>query len=415
VVPRALARSLAALALLLGAGAAALGCGDGEVVGEVSARQGSWPPSVVGTSPAIEVFDGSIRDFYVVPQPLPTGEPGDLIRVQPLGEAGGLRSYRVMYHSNDARGRDRAVTGVVSHPTADPPKDGWVVTSWAHPSRGLVAPCAPSRRPMSIPDFGMGGVRAATDYVGLGPVGEVHPYLSKPSEGNAVIDIVRAARQLPGSGAGRRWFAAGHSQGGHAALAAAELAVDRAPELELLGTVAWAPGTAFDRSFGGGIDDLVSRAVSAMALYGSAAEHPEIDPASYLGDAVAAAAELAIGACGDRGINTLLQLAADPSFWARDPGITSPAREVIAANEVGNVASDAPLLLVSGSLDPLVVTDRVRSLFDRLCASGQVTDLRIVNGANHGDIVMRTAVDAGAWMAARLAGELATDSCPSGS
>jgi acetyl esterase/lipase len=246
----------------------------------------------------------------------------------------------------------------------------------------------------------------------LGPVGEVHPYLSKPSEGNAVIDIVRAARQLPGSGAGRRWFAAGHSQGGHAALAAAELAADRAPELELLGTVAWAPGTAFERSFGGGIDDLVSRAVSAMALFGSAAEHPEIDPSHYMSDAVAAAAgELATGACGDRAIDALLRLAADPSFWVRDPGATSPAREVIAANEVGNVAVDAPLLLVSGSLDPLVVADRVRALFDRLCAAGQVTDLRIVDGANHGDIVMVTALDAGAWMAGRVAGEPATDAC----
>jgi len=43
-----------------------------------------------------------------------------------------------------------------------------------------------------------------TDYNGLGPVGELHPYLSKAAEGNAVIDAVRAVRRLPGAHADPR-------------------------------------------------------------------------------------------------------------------------------------------------------------------------------------------------------------------
>ena len=39
-------------------------------------------------------------------------------------------------------------------------------------------------------------MRVATDYVGMGPVGEVHPYLSGLSEAQPVIDSVRAASRI---------------------------------------------------------------------------------------------------------------------------------------------------------------------------------------------------------------------------
>ena len=44
----------------------------------------------------------------------------------------------------------------------------------------------------------------------------------------------------------------------------------------------------FDRRYGG-VDALVARVVSAMALYGAATEHPEIDPDDYVTPAAAAA------------------------------------------------------------------------------------------------------------------------------
>ncbi|MEZ5270487.1 MAG: hypothetical protein R2789_18725 [Microthrixaceae bacterium] len=44
-----------------------------------------------------------------------------------------------------------------------------------------------------------------------------------------MIDIVIAAAGLPGADTSGQWVAVGHSQGGHAALAARELAGTRAP------------------------------------------------------------------------------------------------------------------------------------------------------------------------------------------
>ena len=79
----------------------------------------------------------------------------------------------------------------------------------------------------------MKAVAVATDYIGLGPVGERHPYLSRVSEANSVIDAVRAARNLRTAHAGRRWIAIGGSQGGHAVLSANELGERRAPARRL--------------------------------------------------------------------------------------------------------------------------------------------------------------------------------------
>jgi len=44
----------------------------------------------------------------------------------------------------------------------------------------------------------------------------MHPYLIGESEGRAVLDSVRTARDLPDAGASHRFAVWGHSQGGPA-------------------------------------------------------------------------------------------------------------------------------------------------------------------------------------------------------
>ncbi len=58
-----------------------------------------------------------------------------------------------------------------------------------------------------------------------------------------MLDSVRAARNLPDSDTSGRFAVWGHSQGGHAALFAGELAALYAPELKLVGIAASAPAT----------------------------------------------------------------------------------------------------------------------------------------------------------------------------
>jgi hypothetical protein len=338
------------------------------------------------------------------------GDPGDLIRVQEVSATETATTVRIMYHSRDAQDRDRAVTGMLTYPTAPAPEGGWPVVSLANGTVGLASNCALSRRGQPAPTFGVEGVGVVTDYIGLGPVGEIHPYLSKPSEGHSVIDAVRAAGNLEATGAGTSWFAVGHSQGGHGALSAMELGEVYAPELDLLGTVALAPAALFDRRYGG-IDDIVSRMVGVMGFYGAAAEHPEIDPADYVGPETAAAAGVIETGCADEVIAAFLPIPAE-TFYTNDPFTTEPAASILRANDVGSVAVDSPLLLVSGTADDRVVVQRVRDLDAQLCEAGQVTEYLELEGANHGNEYARAAVQIEGWLAARLAGEPAPDTCP---
>jgi pimeloyl-ACP methyl ester carboxylesterase len=363
--------------------------------------------------PAPEPFTGSVEEFYVVPADLPPGEPGQLIRIQPVSADAESTTLRIMYHSRDAQNRDRAVTGILTYPNAAPPEGGWPVVALANGTVGLASQCALSRRGNPAPTFGVEGVGVVTDYIGLGPVGERHPYLSRPSEGHSVIDAVRAARALPEAGAGARWLAIGHSQGGHAALATHELASTYAPEIELLGTVSLAPAAVFDRTYGV-LDSIVARIVGVMGLYGAATEHPEIDPADYVGPRTAEAAEVLETGCLDEIIDAFVRIP-EEEFYVADPRETEPARSIILANDVGSVRVDTPLLLIGGTADDRVVVERVRDLLARLCDVGQVTEYLEIEGANHGDEYARAADRIESWLAERLTGEPAANSCGEGS
>lgn len=361
-----------------------------------------------------EWFEGPVEDFYVVPEPLPPGRPGQLVRLQEVaGAPVGTTTLRIMYHSRDAQGRDRAVTGTLSYPDAPAPPGGWPVLSTANGTVGLASHCALSRNRTSAPTRGLPVVAVASDYIGLGPVGERHPYLSRLSEGRSVIDAVRAARDLPEAGAGTRWWAIGGSQGGHGALSASELGEAYAPELDLLGTVAYAPAAMFDRNYGA-LDVLVTRVVTLMALYGAATELPEIDPRDYVHPDVAAAVEPAL----DRGclpdiIASLGPVLASEDFWAGGhPKDTEPARSLMLASDVGTVAVDAPVLVVQGTADTTVFPERTRDLVARMCGAGQVTAYLEVDGADHGWFGPEAEAHVDAWLLDRLAGGTPPDDCP---
>jgi hypothetical protein len=411
--------ALRPLAIAAALGLAIVGCSN-------SSDSGSSEPSAAETStqdapgadsppPVPEPFDGTLEAFYEVPDPLPPGEPGDLLRVMAIDPGTGAAdaaetSVRVLYRSVDGAGRDRAVSGIVTVPDGPAPDGGWPVLSWAHGTSGLAAPCALSRAAITAPALAPGVVRVATDYIGLGPVGELHPYLSRASEGRSVIDGVRAARHLLGDDeVSARWISAGHSQGGHGAQSAHELAEEHAPELDLLGTVSYAPAAMFAESYGG-IDDIVSPIVTMMGVHGLATEHPEVDLAAIVTPEALAVTDVIETACADEVIAALLEVGVD-RFWVDDPRTTEPAASIMAANDVGNVAVDAPLLLVSGTADQRVVIERTRALFDRLCDTGQQTELQVVEGATHDDVIARTSSDVAAWMADRLAGAAAGDDC----
>lgn len=368
-------------------------------------------------SAGVERFAGSVEDFYRVPDPLPKGQPGELIRTMPLDDDAdpaepGTTSVRVMYHSRDANDRDRAVTGVITYPTGAPPEGGWPVVTSAHGTTGIAPQCAPSRWIGRAPAYGVRGVRVATDYIGLGPVGELHPYLSGLDEGHSVLDIVRAARNLAAAHAGTRYLIWGHSQGGHAALWAHELSESYAPELDLAGTAALAPAAELTKTYGA-IDEIVANVVSLMALYGAGSEAPQIHPEDYVGPTVQRQAKVVTTDCLDE-VTKVFGTIPRSSFYDAQPQETEPMRSLILANDPGQVAVDAPLLLVQGDQDIRVHPLRTADLFTRECGNRQRTEYHLFEGDDHDSVIGASSSTVEAFLQARLADGPAIDSCSAG-
>ncbi|HEY8525462.1 MAG TPA: lipase family protein [Acidimicrobiales bacterium] len=407
--PRALSLLLAAAVLAVAACSGGGGGGDrADGDDEGAGREGG------SEAAEAEEYTGPVEGFYDVPDPLPPGEPGDLIRTMPIEAPEGQVGLRIMYHSTDAAGDDRAVTGVLYHPTAEPPEGGWPILAWAHGTTGIAPQCAPSRGPLAPPTFGVEGVIVAADYQGLGPNGQLHPYLSAAAEGHAVVDSVAAARALSEAHAGDRWAVAGHSQGGHAALVTNEMAADRLPDAELVGTVAIAPGAQLAETYG---DEVQTRIITAIVLFGAAAENagpdaPDVDPRDYLSPEVyEAAADVMEDACLGEIISTLLPFAGREDFFTTDPRTEAAGTAWLEQNDPGQVRSDAPLLLVQGGRDTIVVPARTEALVDRLCDLGQVVDRIDLPNADHDTEPREAADEIEAWLDARFAGEEAQDDC----
>lgn len=159
--------------------------------------------------------------FYDAPASLADGPPGSLVRQEPMdGAPLGASAFRVLYRSTGLKGEPILVSGVVIVPQGPPPPDGRPIVAWAHPTSGIVPRCAPSLAIFLFQQIqglrsmvARGYIVAATDYPGLGTPGP-HPYLVGESEGRAVLDIVRVARDVPGAGGAKDFALWGHSQGG---------------------------------------------------------------------------------------------------------------------------------------------------------------------------------------------------------
>ena len=355
-----------------------------------------------------ERFDGPVEEFYRVPDPLPEGGPGTVIRTMPVDSSDGTAAVRIMYVTTDEAGDDRAATGVVRFPTAEAPDGGWPIVAWAHGTTGLAAQCAPSRSAKPPPDYGIEGVLVAPDYLGLGPEGELHPYLSAVAEGHAVIDAVAAARSLPEVHAGDEWVVVGVSQGGHAALVTNEMAAERLPEVQLVGAAALAPGAELSTNYG---DELQIRVITTMALVGIAAEDDTIVLEDYLApEALEASAAIETGCVGDI-IEAMLPVAGLENYFIKEPRTDPVGQAWLDRNDPGKTVGAAPLLLVQGGADILVVPARTAALRERLCGIGQSVASIDVPTADHDSVVEESLTDVGAWLRARLDGEPATDEC----
>ena len=353
---------------------------------------------------------------------LPDGAAGTLIQADPLaGAPDGASAYRILYRSTGLHGEPITVSGMVVVPASEPPAEGRPIVAWAHPTSGVVPRCAPSlarKRFQFIAGLkdmlARGYAVAATDYPGLGTP-EVHPYLVGESEGRAVLDSVRAARQVPGVGSGRRFAVWGHSQGGHAALFTGLLAESYAPDLELVGVAAAAPATELATLLKADIDTSGGRNLTAMTLWSwariyNAPIDAVLDPSAI--PIVDRLANQCLESIYDFVVRGRIEKPLAERFLrVHNFAEAQPWSSLLRENTPGPLPSRIPVFLAQGTNDKLVLPRVTEDYMRRLCRNGSAVAFDLVPGAGHGFLSFKTADAAVAWIAQRFAGQRAPSSC----
>ncbi|MFJ9909929.1 alpha/beta hydrolase family protein [Streptomyces sp. NPDC101152] len=368
------------------------------------AGQPSGPAANAAARPALPQV--SVVDHtYQVPRPLPQRPPGTLIAATDHGRDtrfGGARRWTVLYHSVNARRADVPVSGTVLVPPGAPPHGGWPVVSWAHGTTGVADSCAPSQLANLGSDAYAQEVRAllqagyavtASDYPGLGTPG-MHTYLVGADEGNAVVDIVTAARQLL-PGLGNLWFAVGHSQGGQAALFAAR-APGRAGATRPAGTVAIAPASHLEAMLPGVKASHVPSELSFAfyALAGLSATDPSHTLPSLLGATAADVAVRYLAQCQADGHQALSHLDTDQALPLSTGSLARVGEQMGAYGDPDRAAVATAVMVVQGQDDhdvPPVWTVAVVQNLRRL-GSPSVT-ARTYPGAGHDQVLGRSICD----------------------
>ncbi|MGW6625907.1 alpha/beta fold hydrolase [Nocardia sp. NPDC055002] len=332
--------------------------------------------------------------------------PGSLISVQaePAGWHGLSRGSSVEYWMTDSAGVQRPASGAMFLPEGDAPVGGWPILAYDHGTSGSGPNCGGQADPESAPfqqqrggedrllkrfvDQGFAVV--APDYLGLGRFDTgPHPYLEVRSEATATIDLVRAARAA-NHDLSRTWSVLGVSQGGHAALSAAHVQAEYAPELDFRGVAAIDPASDVEKilPFVSPTTPMVPGLSSATTsfivsiLAGLRATDPALDIDSYL----TPRGKEIVDAAGSQCLDEIL---------ASTKGVTSadllarplaPLRDPLAAYMMLPTSGyDAPILLSMNVADMVVPSPLHAALVAQFAANGVDQQVVLGNG-QHGSV-----------------------------
>jgi pimeloyl-ACP methyl ester carboxylesterase len=406
-----------------------------------------------------------IGSFYNTPSPLPLAAPGTLIRADSTPFSGytgnalygfisvlpeGVSAYRFVYHSRSTTGQPVASSGVIFVPPGPVPPGGWPVIAWAHGTAGVARSCAPSAmKDVFYGDTGLYGFLnslytsltgtvfpsyavVATDYTGLG-TNYPHEYLSRFAQGLDVIYSIPAAHAaLPGV-LSKKWVTVGHSQGGEAALAVAELqslfkdknylgAVSVAPLTDLVGTLQQvSTGVA-------GYLPLVAHGVKSVfpamnyndiftqtawdrletieTVSGAPLLPPAADPSARL-----SCLYVATAAFGDLTLNDVYQTGPGKGV----DNVYIKAFSLL--NQPGIVKANRPILVAQGNDDEVIPPALTGQAVNKMCGKGSTVEYKTydsipgVIAASHVGSVYLSFDDQMNWIGDRFAGLPAPSNC----
>ncbi|KAL1890044.1 hypothetical protein Sste5346_008479 [Sporothrix stenoceras] len=342
-------------------------------------------------------------DFYTPPDSLPDADHGSIIWTRSYADgsatiAGGTNTL-LLYTQEGIHGDTVATSGYMVVPDGDAPEGGWPVVTWAHGTTGIADQCAPTINDPSYDKdardtllagwVSKGFAVVCTDYEGLGTPGD-HPYLIGPSEGKAVLDIVRAARQYD-TRIGSRVVISGHSQGGHAALWAASIAPDYTPELDVLSTIAFAPANSLETEV-----PLLSAVGNTTSLSGTVAlivrglsiANASLDVVDILTKDAAALYPQTLTECSiDLDSNSSFGGVGANDLIAPGAKLTDVTTQLKDNDPTYLTGISQPVLVLQGSSDTTVFPFTTAAMVKNLVAGGVDITEQIFTGATHLSII----------------------------
>ncbi|WP_116046156.1 lipase family protein [Amycolatopsis palatopharyngis] len=371
--------------------------------------------------------------FYDPPSPLPPGQPGDVIRSEPseffLDPVKLVRApaqvQRIMYRSTDTHGDPIAVTGTVLTP--DVPWRGTgerPIVGYAPGTQGVGDNCAPSKALAAGLEYegpsiaGMltrGFAVVVTDYEGLGTPG-MHTYVNRAAEGHAVLDALRAAQRLPEADlpdSGPLGIS-GYSQGGGASAAAAELAPEYAPELDIKGAYAGAVPADLAK-VAVNLDGHYAAGFLGYSLLSLDYAYPELNIPDLLNDEGKRLLAEVENQCTPEAITA--------HAFTRSADLTKDGRPLaaylneepyasrVAEQRIGERKPDVPVLVVHSALDDIVPYAQGRQMAREWCAQGATVQFSTSLVPSHIGGAIRAYPEALAWLEGRFAGKPAPDNC----
>lgn len=345
----------------------------------------------------------SIPDFF---EHFPSPEP-----VYPV------KSYRMRYKSRDWDGKEAIIVAQVFVPVSE---GSFPLYVFASGTTGIGDNCAPS---LEVPEkrrWGwytqnmlayatLGHIVIFPDYTGFNDAFIPQRYFSKLAEGRMMLDAIRAIKSIfpldeIDASLDGRVFTAGYSQGGHAAMAAADLLTDYAPELHIDGIITYGSTNDVEALVREGPAYAPLIFYSYMSMYGG----DEIQPALYLRekwmptfeeDASTMAVDIFQVHYGFD-YRTLYKDDFAKSLYDRTLESDYPALfRRMAENHTGLSGHGVPALVIQGDADFIVTTGSQEIFVNRLRDSGSDVEFKVFPDVSHRYTRMAGFVDSVRFMA----------------
>ena len=366
--------------------------------------------------------------FYAPPTKKAPKRHGTLLRYRPTSISLGAtapKAWNLIYRSRGAQDERNAVAGTAFVPTAPwEGKGARPIISFTVGTQGLGESCAPSRQFEAGTEYENANISAAldrgwavlvTDYEGYLD-GQTPTYSAGRSQGHATLDIVRAARKIPGAGLSRKAKVAiwGYSQGGQSAAWAGEQERAYTPEAKVLGIVAGgvpadllATARNLDGNVGAGL--LLAATVGVDQAY---PKQFKLD--SRLNDAGRAAVEAVKGQCvgetlasyAGRSLSEFTKNGETLDEVTADKAI----KKVFRLNQLGLAKPKVPVFQYHSTNDDIVPLGQAVDLRETYCRKG-VTEQFTTYPGNHVTGNPAGLNDSIAWIADRFDGAQAPTNC----